>query len=344
VQAIDLISWNVHGSPGAPRTAERLTAIATELLRQPEPPHGLPDLVLLQEVWWGWQQEQLMDALGSGFEAVSEPRTASIYRRSGLLALRRRASPWRVTDEGALQTYEAGPPFTHLFEGDWMAGKGFQHLRVQRADAHLLVMNTHLQAPYVNDPHLSEREAQLAELNAGAEALLAEDEATMPALLVGDLNTHPGQRMFDRFVSGWTDLAKPTRERCQCGTHFPSGETPGQWIDHALARVPDGFALEARVARIANRDKDDPFSDHDGLRVHAQVGADASQAALPVAALLWADLARPQDRRGLLRGTAAALAATLWPLHSESAADSSCTTSGCCDATSVSCCGSAARS
>ena len=63
-----LVSWNVHGVPGAPRIEERLESIAKVLASR------RADLVLLQEVWRARDADRLHELLApAGFASVEVP-------------------------------------------------------------------------------------------------------------------------------------------------------------------------------------------------------------------------------------------------------------------------------
>jgi hypothetical protein len=78
-------------------------------------------------------------------------------------------------------------------------------------------------------------------------------------------------------------------------------ESP-RWLDHLLAKLPDGWDAEAEVSLLRSQRPDVPYSDHHGLDAVLEITAPASAA--PLAALAAARLAGPTTRRELLANAA----------------------------------------
>lgn len=283
-----LVSWNVHGTPTAPRVEERLAAIAGVIAALE------PDLVLLQEVWRWRDAEALEKTLAPrGFRVVSLPSGGVWIRRSGLLAFVRSATGWHAEAEG-FHEFRAEAPAWKIWEGDGFGDKGVQSFTLADEGMALRVLNTHLQAAYEPGGYAEVRRAQLVELRAVAEA-----EPTLPVLVAGDFNTTPDEPGWQE-LRGFRDLAAPLRESCRCGTTVSSAE-PSQWIDHLLARLPRGWRIRARVSLLRSDRPDVPYSDHHGLEAVLHIAPPAPpvvHGALEALAALG--LAGPATRREFL--------------------------------------------
>jgi endonuclease/exonuclease/phosphatase family metal-dependent hydrolase len=261
-----LVSWNVHGTPDAPQLGERMRAIARVISARK------PDLVLLQEVWRRRDAEAFEKRLGrKGYAAVRAPAAGGPARGSGLLGFARASVGWRV-----------GEPRFHE--------PGVEAFSFSRSGFSCEVLNTHVQA---GDAAL--RRAQLAELRD-----LAEVSQGRPVLVAGDLDTTPDEPAWQE-VGALRDLTASAREACACGTSVRPGES-ARWIDHLLAKLPDGWDAEAEVSLLRSLRPDVPYSDHHGLDAVLEITAPANVA--PLAALAAARLAGPTTRRELLANAA----------------------------------------
>ena len=300
-----MVSWNLHGAPGAPEIEARFARVARWILA---PPGGgrPPDLVCFQEVWTGGQEEQLRAALGERYDLFGTPR-GWLVRRGGLLALVRRGG--ELTCQGShFREFAAEAPAWRIWEGDGFADKGVQRLELRLAGEALVVFHTHLQAGYPGAEHAQTRAAQLAEL---AQAM-AQAPAAAPALALGDLNTEPDdlERLLLARDPRWRDLVAPLRERRECWSP-PDSRGREKWIDYALGR--DGASGLLRVLRrdcMPSRPADHPFSDHPGLDLELAIDL-GPQARRLLPALLAARLAAPQTRREWL-GALALLGLGTW--------------------------------
>jgi endonuclease/exonuclease/phosphatase family metal-dependent hydrolase len=260
---IDLLSWNVHGPPFAPRRAQRLAAVAAEIERR------RPEIALLQEVWFPRDAAALCARLAGGYEAVDgAPRTRPM-RSGGLLAFVRRDGGWRTDTDGVrFERYAASASPWRLWEADGISGKGVQvvSLAQQGRGQRLVILHTHVQAQYDTIRHERPRAAQLRQLGAIAAAL----EAPLPVLAAGDFNTGAEEQLYAELIAPtWLDLTAPARgARGNAATQFECGAEP-LWIDYVLARRGPHWNVSAELALIENSARDDPFSDHHGL--HARI-------------------------------------------------------------------------
>jgi endonuclease/exonuclease/phosphatase family metal-dependent hydrolase len=263
---LDLISWNTHGPPFAPRRAARLAALAAEIERR------APEVVLLQEIWFARDAAALCARLAGNYDAVDGAPRAWSMRSGGLLAFVRHTGSW-AADSGAarFERYAAGAGRWRIWEGDGLGGKGVQVLPlVHRArGARLMTLHTHLQAQYDTIRHEGPRAAQLQQLAALAATL----DAELPVIGAGDLNTGPDEWLYgDLLAPTWHDLTAPVRAaNAGARTQFDCGAEP-LWIDYVLARRSPRWTVDATVEVIENRARDDPFSDHHGL--HARITFD----------------------------------------------------------------------
>ena len=284
-----LVSWNVHGTPDAPRTKERLRAIARSLAARD------PDLVLLQEVWAPRDAKSFEKRLArAGYAVVELPADGVLMRTSGLLAFVRTSAGWRAS-QPRFHEFRAEAPDWKVWEGDGLGDKGVQGFTLSREGLSLEVLHTHLQAAYAPEGYAEVRRAQLAELRA-----LAEAEKRAPVLVAGDLNTAPDEPAWQE-MAALRDLTASLRAACGCGTTV-SSEEPARWLDHLLARVPAGWRIEAEVSLLRSQRPDVPYSDHHGLDAVLSLSAPSASASL--AALAAARLAGETTRREWLANAA----------------------------------------
>lgn len=257
--SLSLISWNVHALPFDATRHQRLDNIAGELARR------APDLVLLQEVWLEDDAARLGCRLAADYERVRGPRGG------GLLALVRHSSPWQVHGEASFEQYSARAPWYRLEELDGIAGKGFQGFTVSDGARRVAVVNTHLQAQYParGNRYEAERLQQIRQLM----AYVAKDRGGDALLVAGDFNVREDENAHYRTLTGTLqDLTAEYRRACGCGTFVDRSGVETWWIDYVFARRADGGPVSARLERIRNRGRDDPYSDHHGLSVQWQLG------------------------------------------------------------------------
>src|SRR5262245_66057742 len=83
------VSWNVHGLPFKSDTTTRLRRVAEKIKEQQ------PDVVFLQEVWFGRYARLLEHVLSPDYQPVFAPRPILGWPRGGLVILVRQGSAWR---------------------------------------------------------------------------------------------------------------------------------------------------------------------------------------------------------------------------------------------------------
>lgn len=273
---LHVVTWNLHGTPEhGPRDA-RFARIADEVLRR------APDLVAFQEVWFQVDAKLLAERLSETYAQISPSEKGwgtflFGHRPGGLLSFVRKSSAWSVAQPAALHEFTEHAPAWRLFnEGDGAAGKGFERYTLQRDEQRLTIVVTHMQSPYPGRPYTEIRAAQFEELDAGA----TEPGNRNPVLLLGDLNTPPGE--LSGFSKGrWADLTQWLQDQCHCASNLdpvvaPDGtesSVPGNWIDYVLLKRPTGTAslavADARLIRSTGVDC--PFSDHQGVEMFLRV-------------------------------------------------------------------------
>jgi len=296
--AISLVSWNLHGVPGAPRREERMQRVAAEIARR------APDLVLLQEVWLPGDEERLVAGLAPAYRELPWPHKSWLFRESGLMALLRDGSAWRLAAT-RFSEFRAEAPDWKLWEGDGFGDKGVQQLTLKSDGLVLSVLNTHLQAVYGEAKYAEVRAQQLDQL-----AELARAVAPSGAVVgAGDLNTRVGSPLHASGIAAhWIDLTAELRRSCDCGTAVRDDGRANVWIDYLLAFREAGLRVRAEtVELLANAGPDDPFSDHNGFHARLVIG-ESARAGLGLLALL-ALPARHWTRRGLLAAFAGAAGA-----------------------------------
>jgi endonuclease/exonuclease/phosphatase family metal-dependent hydrolase len=270
-----VLSWNLHGVMTAPRIEERVALAADEILRR------RPAVVLLQEIWRKSEAVVLEEKFeAKGYRTLLTPEPGAIIRTAGLHAFVDGAAGWKFGADG-FEAFVENAPAWKVWEGDALGDKGVQWFRVEGHGTAAWILNTHLQAAYEPGGYAEIRRAQLRQLTARSEALLAKQP--LPLIAAGDLNTRPDEPGFEEISAAWQDLTRGVRDECDCGT--VAGAKEEGWIDYILARTIDGTALDARVELIVNRAPDDPYSDHDGLQaaLRRQCRIHALQQRLPLA-------------------------------------------------------------
>lgn len=268
---LDLLSWNVHGPPFAPRRGARIAAVANEIERR------APELVLLQEVWFPGDADWLATRLSRRYTALDGTPRRRPLRVGGLFGLLRRDAPWVLDARGvAFEWYRAAASRWRLWEGDGAAGKGVQVVPLMHRDSGqpLVALHTHVQAQYDTIRHEAPRAQQLEQLAMLAATL----PPNLPVLAAGDLNTGPVEAVYgQRIAPTWLDLTETTRAaRPAAQTQFECGAEP-LWIDYVLARRGPSWGFGAAVDLVENNGRDDPFSDHNGL--HARIEMERLSAA-----------------------------------------------------------------
>jgi endonuclease/exonuclease/phosphatase family metal-dependent hydrolase len=269
-----VMSWNVHGMPFDSSVGRRTSNIARAIgaVR--------PDVVLLEEVWLEAQAERFVCEMRGRYDVVAEtaevrsgPLALFGHRRGGLLALVRRSGPWRLDESLAARfvEYSSSSPWYQLDQLDGIAGKGIQSFAVTDGTRRVVLLHTHLQTPYParGEAHEEVRRSQLAELLAQARRSSGE-----VVLIAGDLNVRAEEAgLYNMLAAELDDLTASYRATCAaCGTFITREGTDDWWIDHLFVRKDAALAPGARIERIRNSARDEPYSDHHGLwaelRVH----------------------------------------------------------------------------
>lgn len=246
-----VLTWNVHGLPlhDAPARLGRIAAWIAA--RQ-------PDLVLLQEVWSGAYARALSGALAGRYEACFSPHPFTRRPRGGLMILVREASGWRA-GRVRFEPFRAAAAWYRLNEGDGVAGKGMLAMEVRRGERALTVVNTHVQAQYLERAYTDVRREQLAQL---AEFLDRVGRGTA-MVFGGDLNTEAGEDLYRTHLAVLgTDLAAAERAARGGTTCFDRKGGRSEWIDYVFAR---DLEVAATLEKVESSGPDDPYSDHDGL-------------------------------------------------------------------------------
>ncbi len=249
-----VVSWNVHGLPFYSKTSDRMRRIAAKIAEQQ------PDLVLLQEVWFGRFRSLLARTLEADYQIAYDPRWVTGWPRGGLVMFVRHGSGWRVSTS-TFRRYDASAPWYRLTEFDGVSGKGILAATVSSGSSSLAVIDTHLQSQYKGRPYLHVRSEQIMELL----QLLERKYPSTPILIGGDFNTGAKEELYASELSNLgDDLTVEERKDCQCGTNFGDDGTWPEWIDYVLVK---NWKVRATVQRIENDFSDNPYSDHDGLLV-----------------------------------------------------------------------------
>ena len=250
-----VVTFNIQDLPVVARDhAARMRAIAGALSDLD------PDLVGFQEAFVPRHRALLQECLTS-----SRLRYFRYYPSatvgSGLLV----ASAHPITGVRFLR-FSRSNPWWKLWEGDWWAGKGAALARIALpGGTQIDFYNTHAQADYGNPRYAAIRLSQMREL---ASFIDGTRRGTVPALLVGDLNSRPADEEFRALI----DLAGLERAM-----------TIDSGIDHILLARSAAYrltVLETRpiTARIAVGGRQTGLSDHAGYfsRIRISPAAPAS--------------------------------------------------------------------
>lgn len=268
---LHILSWNLHGTPMVASMGDRLARVAQAVLQRG------PDLVVLQEVWFRGDAERLAGVLARTYERIDDASSVTDhagwiigFRRAGLLALRRTTSSWTLAGRSSFQPFEVAASAWLVWQGDGLATKGIQRFELRRGSQRLIVLNTHLQSPYLKEedpfghdyPYAGVRSAQILQLVA-----FAEREGDVPVIIVGDFNTTPKESaLYKELTHDWVDLTADVRKQCDCGTIVDDRKTRKDWIDYLFARRPAGHGIRVdRMRLVQNFRTDCPYSDHHGL-------------------------------------------------------------------------------
>ncbi len=301
---LTFVSWNLHGIPFIEDPEVRFARIA-EYVRELRP---APELLLFQEVWGGSLADQLREHLAEYEAPAGLERNWIGQRPTGLMAFARRAGPWKI-DEVDFHEFDLHAPWWRVWEGDGLARKGVQQLRLGNGRDELTVLHTHLQATYGKPEYEPIVADQLQQMTSLAQEL----GNSRPIIAAGDLNTRASRSGYQELRKRWIDLTADFRASCDCGTSVRDDGQPGAWIDYVLAYDLPRFRVEADLNLLTNHKRDDPYSDHNGLFVVLRIGGAHTAAWLLGAALALGGAEARLARRELLRGAGAALVGALAP-------------------------------
>lgn len=265
-----LLSWNVHAlawplsrDPGG--RMDRVAAKIRELS---------PEVVLLQEVWFGAHAERLARALSPDWAPVCIRRRGR-GPRGGLLTFVGATAEWRVRAAPEFQPFAASAPAWRVWEGDGLGGKGVLTVDLERGEQRVCTVNTHLQSQYPGLEYAAVREAQLSQVREVVSRL----DASMLTIVAGDLNTDSSEPLYSRIAALGRDLTVAAREISNDGTIANPDNKRAEWIDYIIAVHPHQWSVSAALALIANERADFPYSDHSGLVCDLSIaprdGADA---------------------------------------------------------------------
>lgn len=284
---LSVLSWNLFGSPIAPEPLVRMRRAAT-IARD-----AGTELVLFQEVWSEEQRAVIDAVLGEEYALHHSGAEARwiVGLAGGLLACVRRDSRWKLMAEPAFVEFGDEASEWFFWQGDGLADKGVQSLRLRDAKTGLVaqVLNTHLQSDY--RPALffdfsDVRRVQIADLTTVAK------RHDVPTLAFGDLNFAPDTETHREMLADWDDLSARERERCGCGTHGDAST----WIDYVLGRSTEQWAVRADVERGPRERTGAMISDHNPLTAQVRFEAKPGRVDAASAAALVA-LAEPSTRR-----------------------------------------------
>jgi endonuclease/exonuclease/phosphatase family metal-dependent hydrolase len=192
-----------------------------------------------------------------------------------------------------------------FWEGDGISRKGV--LATVLTNNHnmsaVVVVNTHLQAQHGGRMYAQVRRDQVAEIESIVAPLTGRRDLM---LLAGDFNTTPSDVLYAALLERWTDLTAGFRQVCEaegrtrCGTSFAGKKTPEKWIDYVFVRRPCLCSVTAKVELIRNKQRDDPYSDHEGIQV--DISSESRPSAVCALGYLFESVANPLQvtRRKLL--------------------------------------------
>lgn len=286
---LHVITWNLHGIPFTGDIRARLGRVARELSSRGS------DLLLLQEVWFDGDAQELETALSDTYKRVpDDPKVSSGvmnfvggFRNGGLLAPVKKGGAWTFNGEASVfSEYELAAPKLRFLEGDGLSGKGIQSfvLSTMNSPRKVQIFNTHLQSQYGDGRrYVQIRKAQIGELTKLADRENDANQELVTQLVFGDFNTFSTERaLYKKLTEKWSDLTSHLREECNCGTSLDVDEDPqdgtpiaieAEWIDYALARRDTNVkVVNARRIPCSASKIDCPFSDHYGLELLLRIG------------------------------------------------------------------------
>ncbi len=253
---LKVLSWNLHGlawplSRNPSGRMDRVSAKVRELS---------PDIVMLQEVWLGSYVDRLVLALQPDWIPSCVKRRGGIPK-GGLLMFVRASTGCRAISVPRFHAFAASAPLWKIWEGDGLGGKGALTVELECGEQRICAVNTHLQSQYSGSDYSEVREAQLVELG----KVVAGFDASVPAILAGDLNTDAREYLYSRIAALGTDLTAEARQLSNYGTTANPRDGQSEWIDYIVAANVQAWTASATLELIANQSADVPYSDHSGL-------------------------------------------------------------------------------
>lgn len=247
--ALKIVTYNIQDTwvVGQNRT-ERMYAIAKKLIELD------PDIVGFQEAFISKDREILINELTTKSRLKYYKYYRSGFVGSGLLTM----SAFPIC-EGFYHRYKRAGNWYRLWEGDWWAGKGCALARIELPGIGFLdFYNTHMQAGYGNENYRPVKEAQAKEL---AEFINVSSYSEFPTILVGDLNTRPG------------DIAHENIVEIACLERIMSIVSR---IDHIYAKKGPDYQFEVLETielskGIGPSGKSIRMSDHNGYMTHVKI-------------------------------------------------------------------------
>lgn len=244
---LKVLTFNVAGIPFVhPGVEERLSAIGPALAAY--------DVVSVQEAWLDKHAERLRDLSGLPYYARYERR---FFLGTGLAVLSR----YPITETKQL-VFSCRPSALRVYQGEWPANKGVLLTRLRTPKGPLDVYNTHIVSNYGESaPYRALRLAQVFEL---AEFIRANSK-DRPFLLLGDLNTGPGERAYGvlKDLLGLADSCAPDgcridhvlrpRGRAKAKGRLEFQDTG--WSDHPAVAAELGWDVLRLRLRPDRRDR-----------------------------------------------------------------------------------------
>ena len=222
--SLRLLTLNIWGAPYAQHRRERFSRIAQEIVRL------APDVVALQEAYIGHERRIIMDAVAEAFPY--QRYFPSGLLGSGLLTLSR-----YPVIEASFERFDFGGNPEDLPHGDFYAGKGISHCRIDAAGTLIDLFNCHPHAQYSGP--LRANDAVFTHLNLRQAAdFIASHRDSHPIFLLGDLNTRPSDIGY-RIITDTTGLRDAFDRAQQPTAHLPDA-TPHADDNSMTGAADDG--------------------------------------------------------------------------------------------------------
>lgn len=239
---LKVVTFNIQDLLVVARDHEdRMRAIAAKLATLD------PDIVGFQEAFIEDHRDLLIEELKRQTRLQHFQYYPSAKVGSGLLT----ASAYPIREHYFFR-FPQSNPWWKLWEGDYWAGKGAGLARIEVApDSIIDFYNTHAQADYGVPANTLIRRAQLT----GLGQFIAQSRlGTVPAILVGDLNSRPGSDEYNAVITG-ANLIRTMNVDSR--------------IDHILTTSDPAYTVEVLDSieiqeRVTTSTKSFHLSDHNG--------------------------------------------------------------------------------